>query len=108
MRERLEKTRYAVDKKSYRSFPATPATSTEWPSNSNATRSLRQKTWTVVLRCRSCRQRFAVRGIPIDRLALAPQVTHCTFCGAQPRLSPDGSDAMVLHLIIDIREEAEK
>jgi hypothetical protein len=77
----------------------------EWPSNSSATRALRQKTWTVVLRCRACRRRFAVKNVPIDRLALAPQVMHCFYCGAQPHLSGGGGSG-ALHNIIDMREES--
>jgi hypothetical protein len=77
----------------------------EWPSNSSATRALRQKTWTVILRCRACQRRFAVRSVPIDRLALAPQVMHCAFCGAQPHLSGDGGPG-ALHKIIDMWEES--
>ena len=76
----------------------------EWPSNSSATRSLRQKTWTVMLRCRSCQRRFAVKHVPLDRLALAPQVMHCVFCGAQPQLTPEGAPA-TLHQIVDIHED---
>jgi len=76
----------------------------EWPSNSSATRALRQKTWTVVLRCRACQRRFAVKSVPIDRLALAPQVMHCVYCGAQPHLSGDGASGQ-FHKIIDMREE---
>jgi hypothetical protein len=92
-----------VDKKSPLWLLVPQASQTpEWPSNSSATRSLRQKTWTVVLRCRACQRRFAIKRVPIDRLALAPQVMHCTFCGAQPHLSPDGRE---LHHIIDMREE---
>lgn len=78
----------------------------EWPSNSTATRSLRQKTWTVVLRCRACQRRFAVKCVPLDRLALAPQVLHCVFCGAQPHLSPNTPAA--LHQIVDMREDVER
>ncbi|HTM09847.1 MAG TPA: hypothetical protein VL754_15790 [Verrucomicrobiae bacterium] len=78
----------------------------EWPSNSAATRSLRQKTWTVVLRCRACQRRFAVKRVTLDRLALAPQVLHCVFCGAQPHLSSDTPAA--LHQIVDMREDVER
>jgi hypothetical protein len=73
----------------------------EWPKNSIATRKLRQKCWTVVLRCCACSRRFAVAHVSLDRLALAPQVTRCVHCGAQPRLSRDGQ----LHRIIDLRQE---
>ncbi|HEY1371508.1 MAG TPA: hypothetical protein VGH50_03500 [Candidatus Binatia bacterium] len=73
----------------------------EWPKDSIATRSLRQKCWTVVLRCYACNRRFAVAHVPLDRLALAPQVMRCLHCDAQPRLGRDGR----LHRIIDLRQE---
>ncbi|HEY1266311.1 MAG TPA: hypothetical protein VGH16_03580 [Candidatus Binatia bacterium] len=66
-----------------------------------ATRKLRQKCWTVVLRCCACSRRFAVAHVPLDRLALTPQVLRCVHCGAQPRLARDGR----LHRIIDLRQE---
>src|SRR3954464_3487872 len=74
------------------------------PDNSSATRSLREKTWTVVLRCHACNRRFAVANVTIDRLALAPQVTHCVHCGAQPRLAEAGNGESRLHVIIDMRQ----
>lgn len=73
----------------------------EWPKDSPATRSLRQKTWTVVLRCFSCSRRFAVRKVTLDRLALASQVP-CLHCGADPA----GSPMKQVHKIIDMRDDS--
>lgn len=55
----------------------------------------------MILRCYECRSRFAVRKVTVDRLALAPQVTPCAHCGAQP----DASTWMKVHHIFDMRED---
>jgi DNA-directed RNA polymerase subunit RPC12/RpoP len=73
-----------------------------WPSNSEATRSLRQKSWTVVLRCFRCKRNFAVRKVPLERLAMAPQVMPCRHCGAQPSLSAQPH----VHKIADMRDDS--
>jgi|GEM_PF-6517962 hypothetical protein len=75
----------------------------EWPGNSAATRSIRRKTWTMILRCYECRVRFAIGKITVDRLALAPQVTACKHCGAQP----DATTWMKVHHILDMREDTD-
>src|ERR1043166_4971058 len=75
-----------------------------WPGNSAATRTIRQKSWTVVLRCYACQRRFSVGKITLDRLALAPQVTPCTHCGAQP----DATTWMKGHHIMDLREDTNR
>jgi len=72
-----------------------------WPTNSQATRSLREKSWTVVLRCYRCRRNFAVPKVTLDRLALAPQIMPCRHCGAHPSLSSQ----LQLHKIADLRED---
>ncbi|HTM09572.1 MAG TPA: hypothetical protein VL754_14400 [Verrucomicrobiae bacterium] len=74
----------------------------EWPRNSAATRALREKSWTVVLRCYGCRRRFAVRRVTVDRLALTPHVP-CIHCSAQPSSSP----RMQIHTILDMREDTQ-
>ena len=76
----------------------------EWPGDSAATRTIRQKSWTVVLRCCACQRRFSVGKITIDRLALAPQVTPCAHCGAQP----DPTTSMKVHHIMDLREDTNR
>jgi hypothetical protein len=73
----------------------------EWPGNSTATRAIRRKSWTMTLRCYECRGRFAVGKVTVDRLALAPQVTRCTHCGAQP----DATTWTKVHHILDMRED---
>jgi hypothetical protein len=77
---------------------------TGWPGNSAATRAIRRKSWTVVLRCYACRGRFAVGKVTLDRLALAPQATPCTHCGAQP----DVTDWVKIHHILDLREDTNR
>jgi len=76
----------------------------EWPRNSETTRALRQKSWTVVLRCYKCSRRFAVAKVTVDRLAFAPQVTPCMHCGAQPGGAPD----LKVHHILDLREDTHR
>ena len=73
-----------------------------WPSNSEATRSLRQKSWTVVLRCFKCKRNFAVGKVPLERLAMAPQIMPCKHCGAQPSLSTQTH----VHKIADLRDDS--
>jgi hypothetical protein len=73
----------------------------EWPGDSAATRAIRQKSWTMILRCYECRGRFAIGKITVDRLALAPQVTPCIHCGAQP----DPTTWTKVHHILDLRED---
>lgn len=73
-----------------------------WPSNSVATRSLRQKSWTIVLRCFQCKRNFAVSKVPLERLALAPQIMPCRHCGAQPSLSTQTH----VHKIADLRDDS--
>ncbi len=73
----------------------------ELPGIPYATRALRQKTWTVVLRCYACRGRFAVAKVTLDRLAQAPQAAPCTHCGALP----DPTAWTKIHRILDMREE---
>jgi len=73
-----------------------------WPGNSEATRALRQKTWTVILRCYFCHRRFTVHSVTLDRLALIPHAVECARCGALPSASPRN----LIHMIIDMREEA--
>jgi rRNA maturation endonuclease Nob1 len=75
-----------------------------WPGNSAATRTIRQKSWTVVLRCYACQRRFSVGKITLDRLALAPQATPCAHCGAQP----DATTWMKVHHIMDLREDTNR
>lgn len=76
----------------------------EWPRNSETTRALRQKTWTVVLRCYRCARRFALAKVALDRLALAPQITPCPHCGAQPVAAPEVN----IHRIVDLREDTHR
>jgi len=78
------------------------------PQESSATVPLRNKTWTVVLRCFRCNRRFAVKEIHLDRIALVPQVTPCIHCGAEPIEAPEGWQGVhnKLHRILDLREEA--
>ena len=72
-----------------------------WPANSAATRAIRRKSWTMVLRCYECRGRFAVGKVTVDRLALAAQVAPCVHCGAPP----DATTWMKMHHILDLRED---
>jgi len=77
---------------------------TGWPGDSSATRTIRQKSWTVVLRCYACQRRFSVGKITLDRLALAPQITPCAHCGAQS----DVTTSMKVHHIMDLREDTNR
>jgi hypothetical protein len=76
----------------------------EWPGDSAATRAIRRKSWTVVLRCYACQRRFSVGKITVDRLALVPQATPCAHCGAQP----DATTWMQVHHIMDLREDTNR
>jgi hypothetical protein len=71
------------------------------------TQPLRNKTWTVVLRCFNCSRRFAVKEVHLDRIALIPQVTPCAHCNAEPIVAPEGWHGFHnnLHRILDLREE---
>jgi hypothetical protein len=77
---------------------------TEWPRNSETTRALREKSWTVVLRCYGCARRFALAKVSLDRLALAPQITPCPHCGVQPAAAPE----VRVHRILDLREDTNR
>jgi hypothetical protein len=79
------------------------------PPESPATMALRQKEWTLVLRCYQCSRRFEVKQIPLDRIALMAQVTPCTHCSAQPIIAPQEQleTRRRLHRILDLRQDPE-
>ena len=76
----------------------------ELPGESAATRTIRQKTWIVVLRCYACQRRFSVAKVTLDRLARVPQATPCIHCAAEP----DATTWMKVHHIMDLREDTNR
>lgn len=66
-------------------------------------------TWTIILRCRACREKFTLKRLTRDRVLVLPLVAPCPHCSARPRIAagPDHYDESRLHRIIDLREEAQ-
>ena len=78
----------------------------EVPLESPATMALRKKTWTIVLRCYECNGRFAVKRVPLDRIASLAEVTPCSHCDAHALVAAPGhSSENKLHRIMDLRQD---
>jgi hypothetical protein len=78
----------------------------EVPLESPATMALRSKTWTIVLRCYECNRRFAVKMVPLDRIASVAEVTPCPHCATHAVVAAAGGSAgNKLHRILDLRQD---
>jgi hypothetical protein len=67
----------------------------------------RQGTYSLVLRCHKCKTLFHISGLPIERIALIPQVTPCPHCSAYSVTDPAKifSSRDTLHQIVDLKKE---
>ena len=66
-------------------------------------------TWTVVLRCYDCRERFAVEDVAFDAVNGLSLVVPCPSCGARPFIARrGGAEPSRLHKFVDLADAGER
>lgn len=67
------------------------------------------RTWSLVLRCFSCRRTFTFRYLEVDRILVMSEVAPCPFCGTRPAAQSGGNKrtTFVSHEMYNLAEETD-